>query len=389
MPIRSPASRREKQPWQSEVQPPAHLLNSGLPRSDDFLRNRCPVVFLWSFVMEELSLSGLEATALQYHAAVAGFRGVDPFCCRLDWLVPFREAFCPNRHLTIVREGENFLLLGQVHTPDGQYYYTSIENLWGFPSALIGKNSPRLLERLLANGRMPFADRAHVLLLGLPVDQRFLGQVADAAGSSHRLAMYPPTLRCVASLAGGVEGFLSRRSAKFRAALRRSRRQAAAAGIVFRYVSALTAPEVMNCWSTIVAPVERRSWKGRCCEGIDQDPMRTFYLGILGRISPGGLLRLVVAERDGTPVGYIFGACDSGRYRGLQFSFDQEFAQLSLGNVLQFRMIEWLCSQGCHTYDLGMVVDYKKRWAENLHATASLMLQAAAAGCRVHGLAGL
>lgn len=324
--------------------------------------------------MEEVSLSGLEAASPQYHAAVAAFRGVDPFCCRLDWLVPFREAFCPNRPLAIVRDDENFLLLGLVRTPDGQYYYTSMENLWGFPSALIGPRSPVLLKQALADGVLPFADHAHVLLLGLPMDHRFLEQVADAADTAHRLSMYPPTLRCVASLAGGLDGFLSRRSARFRAALRRSQRQTEAAGIVFRYISALTPTALQQCWKTAIEPVERRSWKGLCCEGIDRDPMRSFYLGILGRIGPSGQLRLIVAERDGTPVGYIFGASARGRYRGLQFSFDQDVARLSLGNVLQIRMIEWVCSQKCRTYDLGMVVDYKKRWAETMHATANLML---------------
>ena len=62
-------------------------------------------------------------------------------------------------------------------------------------------------------------------------------------------------------------------------------------------------------------------------------------------------------------------ACCEGRFRGLQFD---RYRALSPGNVLQLKMIEWLCRENIELYDLGMTAPYKKKWAEIEHQTLSV-----------------
>src|SRR5688572_32387452 len=57
---------------------------------------------------------------------------------------------------------------------------------------------------------------------------------------------------------------------------------------------------------------------------------------------------------------------DLGEYRGLQFSYDDAFAQLGLGGLLQYHQIVELCAEGVTRYDLGTEMDYKRRWAEDV-----------------------
>jgi CelD/BcsL family acetyltransferase involved in cellulose biosynthesis len=51
-------------------------------------------------------------------------------------------------------------------------------------------------------------------------------------------------------------------------------------------------------------------------------------------------------------------------YRGLQASFDDDYARLSLGSLMHDRQIEALAAEGVRAYDLGSEVEYKKRWGE-------------------------
>ena len=96
---------------------------------------------------------------------------------------------------------------------------------------------------------------------------------------------------------------------------------------------------------------------------------------MLKRIAPAGFLRLIFADIDGEDIGYIYGTCINKRFRGLQFSFDNKYADLSLGNIMQYQMIEWLCEDNFMEYDLGRLVPYKKKWAEGAFITKTMYLK--------------
>ncbi len=331
--------------------------------------------------MKALSLQAFEQQAEHFNRAVDEFPGIDPFCSRSDWILSFLDAFLPEVPLFIWRHNDSYLLLCESLSSDGHMFLTSPEPMWGFSAALVGPDSPSLLRAVFSpDGPLPQTDHTHLVLFGLPDNQHFLQEITAAGGLYHKPLPVAPTLRCVSALDGGVDGFLSRRTAKFRAGLRRALRKTASAGIAFKRIDALDENRLDEIYSEIVS-VERKSWKGKTGEGADQPPMKQFYRTLLARITPAGQVRLIFAERNGEVIGYIYGAATGKHFRGLQFSFDERFSALGLGNTLQFQMITRLCEEGCLKYDLGMDVPYKRRWAETLHTTTSLFFRSLLEPC--------
>jgi CelD/BcsL family acetyltransferase involved in cellulose biosynthesis len=213
-----------------------------------------------------------------------------------------------------------------------------------------------------------------MVLHGLPADRYFLQAVTRLTEATHRAFMLNPVDRCVASLQDGLDGFLSRRTNKFRVNARRALKRAERAGLQFNYFKSMPQDQIDSFYTSILA-VEAASWKSLQGEGADQEPMRSFYREMFRRIIPGGMLRAIIAELGGEDVGYIHGAFLDSRFRGLQLSFDDRCRELSIGNVLQLKMIEWLSREGAQQYDLGMCVAYKRNWAELEQATLTLYLR--------------
>jgi CelD/BcsL family acetyltransferase involved in cellulose biosynthesis len=183
-------------------------------------------------------------------------------------------------------------------------------------------------------------------------------------------------VRHVASLDGGIDGFLSRRSRELRKTIRKSLRAAESAGLVFESVRA-TKAESTALYDRIQA-IEVDSWKSREGVGIHTGPMRAFYAAMLPRLCELGQQRTIFAripEGNGMrDVGYILGAVMGDEYRGLQFSYNDDFAQLGIGGLLQYQQVLELCADGVARYDLGTEMDYKRRWAEEIMETEMLVL---------------
>ena len=308
--------------------------------------------------------------AQAYNHAVATFAGIDPYCSRTDWILPFHASFTPLFPLHIWRHNESFVVLAQNPTDKEKQIFSSIDSMWGFAAALVGDNAPDMLGNICRDQLR----QGHIILYGLPQEKIFLSAVARQTAATHRAYMLNPVSRCVASLQGGLDGFLSRRSAKFRINARTAAKRTADAGVQFRCIEQVPVDAVTGLYKELLA-IEGRSWKGRTGEGADKPPMKDFYRHMFERIGPAGLLRVIVAELDGRPIGYLHGACIQKRFRGLQFSFDDRYRALSLGNTLQLKMLEWLCRENVETYDMGMAVPYKKKWAELEHQTLTVYLR--------------
>ena len=114
--------------------------------------------------------------------------------------------------------------------------------------------------------------------------------------------------------------------------------------------------------------VENASWKGlrRC--GMAEHPAKEFYSTMLHRISISKEGRIILARKDDDVVGFIFGGLAGRIYRGQQFSYADAWKDLSLGNLMQFEQIKWLCEEHCVRYDMGPMngprMAYKKHWVE-------------------------
>ena len=176
-------------------------------------------------------------------------------------------------------------------------------------------------------------------------------------------------------MANGFDGFLGNRSGKFRATLRRSIREVAADGFVVDVVSSPYQPTVdAEALFARLLAVERRSWKWEQSESIFQSEAAAFYRSLIERCWDNGKLRVAFVHRDSEDVAYAAGCHFGNTFRGLQMSYDQRYNRFGLGNRCQLALIENAIAEGAHTYDLGMEIDYKKRWSDRQLRLALLLI---------------
>ena len=97
------------------------------------------------------------------------------------------------------------------------------------------------------------------------------------------------------------------------------------------------------------------------------------YRSIARRLAATGSLRVCMASLDGRDVGYVLGGVRSGIYRGLQISFSAEHRDLSIGHLLQDHELHRMAAAGVRRYDLGMDLEYKRRWADTIEVSRTIV----------------
>lgn len=291
---------------------------------------------------------------------------VDRFCSSSAWILSAREAFAPEADPFVLDRPEGIVALA--HHRDGVDIYTPFEAMWGLASPFLGPD-PRPLVNALA-AEVAARPRSVYAFLGLSPGSAAVAAVAARFSSRFDLVEGPPAARVMARLDGGLEGFLSRRSPKFRANARRARRAAAAEGWAYELHAAPDEDRTAALFRRALA-VETRSWKAG--EGILVPPMRTFYTRMLPRLAARGRLRALFVRRGDEDAGYAFVAVFGGVMRGLQASYDERFARAAPGVLLHLALIERACAEGLGCYDLGTDGDYKRRWGEGRMETIALI----------------
>lgn len=324
-----------------------------------------------------LDLEAFEANVCEFDASVEAEPSIDRFCSGSAWILPFHRAFLPERELHIYRHGDAFVALAGQSRPSTGPYVEALETMWQFACPLAGEGSVELLARVQADiAREHGQENLPLVLAGIPRAGRFVQTLVATLRASHELRVADATQRYVASLAGGFDGFLSRRSSAFRRNLRAAGRRARAAGIEVSHASARDESTALRLYDRILA-IERSSWKATAGVGVDTGPMSAFYRDMFPRLALRGRLSVLIAQHEGRDVGYLSGGALGTHFRGLQVSFDASYAHLSLGNLLQREMIGRLCDEGFETYDLGGGTGYKERWSEPGLETVTLVCRPA------------
>lgn len=313
----------------------------------------------------------LAEVADAFDREVACTEAIDRFCSSTAWILSAAGALMPPRASFSFR-GEHgyFAMMRGVH-PAGFPYIEPVELAWGLAAPLIGRDAHVLVEEVLP---VLAARRDWQLAI-------LAGHTADGPQRRALDALLPsrwerrrgqPTIRHVASLDGGIDGFLGRRSRELRKSLRKALRAAETEGLTFEAVRA-GAGEGGALYERIQA-VETFSWKAREGVGISAGPMHAFYAAMLPRLCALGQQRTIFARHRGRDVGYILGAVMGGEYRGLQFSYADELSRFGIGALLQYHQVIELCTEGVARYDLGTEMEYKRRWAEDIMETEMLVL---------------
>ena len=303
-----------------------------------------------------------------WRRAAVNTRQADPFCSSPTWQLAFHEAFDPKRRLLVEHAPDGVLCFAENVFSPSNIYLTPIEAHWFFACPLLGKSAVDLLVKVTASVARDHAPHFPKILIGGIRPKSFLPKrLLKVFGKDFAIFLHSWGVQCAASLRGGVDGFLSRRSANFRSKLKKSRKRAAAEGICFEHVLPTSPEDASRLYARMLA-VEEKSWKGIHACGMAEPPAREFYAAMMRGLSQSAEARVVMATHEGKDVGFIFGGMAGNIYRGQQFSYDDAWKEFSIGNIMQFEQIRRLCEEKAVRYDMGPLVgrgmDYKAHWTE-------------------------
>ncbi len=241
-----------------------------------------------------------------------------------------------------------------------------IEPLWGFSCPLLLPEPARHANEFV-DEVVQVPDWSRLVLTGLDAESDLYFEVIRALARIGTVYRADGIDRCVADLSQGVGPWLDRRSSRFRQQWRRRERSLAGSGIEIEVID--TAEGLMDRFLAI----ERRGWKGRRADGITSSAMEATYRHMIDRLGAAGRLRAAVARSGDRDVGFILGGVRGGIYRGLQLSYVEQVADLGVGHTLQAFQINALGPE-IHTYDMGMDMEYKRRYADELRPSVVVIL---------------
>ncbi len=300
---------------------------------------------------------------------------LDPFCCRTEWQLAYHEAHAPNRELLVRETPGSLIAFADLSEDESGLLFGPVEPHWLNGSPLLGPESLELFFELLADFE-PSRDALspRFIISGLEPKGKRISTLLAKLSSHYRFWLLQSQTLSNASLEGGFDGFLSRRSAKHRRGLNTQARRAAKHGVTFERHAPADAVEAAQLYFRMLA-VEGASWKGieRC--GMTVEPSRTYYSCMLRRLAISGIGRVMFARHGERDIGYIFGGLAGKVHRGQQFSYAQKWKSFSIGNLLQAELIKWLCEENIRRYDMGPFMDYKRHWAENNFPMTAVVIQ--------------
>lgn len=329
----------------------------------------CPEVAMWRCESEAELPDSIMA---QWRNLALSTDQADPVCCAPTWNLAYNEIFHPARRIfylsTEIPGNSALVLLCEFQAPNGEIYATPVEDSWMFGQPLLGSGSADALHVALVYFAWLYKPYFPVVVLsGIREEKLETRRFFRKYCSDFHFYRYGVSVQCAASLKGGMDGWLGRRSANLRANLKKAARKAAAKGITFeRFQPAdeFAATEIYNR----MIQVEQGSWKGIGKCGMAESPSREFYAVLLRRLAADRAGLVIFARLEDEDIGFIFGGICGDIYRGQQFSFVDDYKSFSIGNLLQLEKIRWLCELGINRYDMGPVtgprMEYKKHWTE-------------------------
>ena len=312
-----------------------------------------------------------------FDQAVAKTPDIDHFCSASPWALSAFEALTPEHTLWVRKadETQGYVALSKSYHPRIGTYLQPLEASWGLASPIVGEDVEAVTREFTMEARRADNDWDMLFLSGIAEGSPQFMELIRGFQADHFVGLGPSMNRQSASLEGGVEGFMERRSSKFRSNIRRAQRKGDEAGVEFSTRTSFSdEKDVEETFQRILA-IEENSWKGRENVGINQGRMHGFYRRMVPRLADRDMLRVVFATVDDTDVAYCFGGVLEEGYRGLQMSYHDDYSDLSAGNLVQMEMIRLLCEESIAVYDMGQAMDYKSSWTEEEFETVALIVR--------------
>lgn len=324
--------------------------------------------------VQRFSVEDLGDIRSAWDAAVDRTPDADPFCASSLWSFSAATSFPEIGPPVLVGDGDAFCGLRSATDEGGRRVLIGLDPVWGFATPLVGP--PVHAARMLAD-RLSLERWDAVVLAAQHEDSVATACIARLFDDDHQLFRGRSEHRLRIDLTDGVDAWFARRSSRFRQRLRRLRRDVQARGISFDDLSAMPSDTVFDRLTSI----EADTWKGREETGLASPALASFYRQMCARLAGCDQLRVLVARHAERDVGFILGGVRGRTYRGLQLSYATAVADLGLGHVLQYEQIRRLAAEGIEVYDLGMDMGYKRRWADRVDETFSLVVSPRGAGC--------
>jgi hypothetical protein len=307
--------------------------------------------------MQPVPLDKLDLAA--FDDAVMQTQDIDHFCSGSDWILPAYHAFAGDLkpHITASEYGYAAFVEG-----DDAGSLLPLDTVWGFACPLLGPKPAPLLHDFVRTNRA-----AKIVLTGMHRQSEMFAEVVKVFSKSAKLYLgNDPARRCAISLGAGLDAYLARRSRNFRHSLKQAERRARSSHITFEFVD-------RDCFERILQ-IESQSWKGQLRVGIDAGDMRHFYQLMCAQLQTHNRLQVLFAKQGERDVGYLLGAYFANSYRGLQFSYAEDVERLGIGNLLQWIQMQKLVELGVTVYDMGMDMPYKRRFADGVFQTETLII---------------
>ena len=307
---------------------------------------------------EDLSMAQID----EWDRLAAVSQSPDPQSCGPVWqLTSF--AHSDRRHLPIIfSQTETSQIAFCAEKSDQGWYLSPLESHSQFGTPLLGPDSGELLIEALTE--LCGGSEICRMLIDVPGVCPESQLFRDLDTRTDIISILALDASAAASLEGGVDGWLARRSANFRKKLRQARQQAKNEGVVFERAQPMGADAATALYERML-DVERRSWKGRLQGGLLE--FMEFYRDLLVFHARRGSATVVVAVKEDLDIGFCFGAQSHGVYRGQQTSYDSEFGHLSLGAQMHAETAEWLSDLGTqiqHFGPLQHMTPYKRNFCE-------------------------
>lgn len=314
------------------------------------------------------TIKNLEHPSSTWNRLARSTRQRDPFCCGSVWQMSFHQAFGPGRRIFARESADGFISFAENIMAGGAVFLTPVETSWFFGNNILGTDgmalfhdSMELIERYYSHRQPQF------VFGGVTPGGAMVKDLHKRFERKYAFRRHEAGIQCAASLAGGVDGYLSRRSPNHRRKLVKQSRKAREAGITFERFSPTSADDAALLYERLLA-VEECSWKGSIRSGLLEPRSKRFYAVMLRRLAQTQGARVILARHGGYDIGFIFGGVEGKIYRGQQFSYATAWRDASLGSLLQMEQVKWLCEENAARYDMGPLsgpgMEYKTHWTE-------------------------
>lgn len=210
-----------------------------------------------------------------------------------------------------------------------------------------------------------------------------LAAIAQRAGALGLMVMQRAEIQtAICDLEGGWDGYLMRRSANGRKAIRSTLRDVEA----HHYALTQTGTPGPQAEAVLekVLDLSQLCWKAQMGTDIGTDPKaRLFFRTLWQGLSARGAMRLNLLEIDGQVAASATTLIENGVEYGLVLDFNESFAALSPGRYIISRALMDAGSRGISVMDLLRQTSFSSRFSDHSEAFMRLRL------CRRFGIAGV